>query len=359
MKTAKKLALFVCLALLMCAMMFTACDSSKTTDETTSSHVHVFGEWATVKKATCIEKGEQERTCACGEKENKIIDALGHTEVIDPAMTASCTWDGKTEGKHCSKCNTVIIAQKTIKATGHTEVIDSAVPATCTTGGKTEGKHCSVCNMVLVQQTATPAVDHVLVDFQCQNCTYFDQKNSDIANGSLAYSYLSSTRSIAFDDCAARLQKAWYFAIYKSDDYSGADAIITAFASYTGVKKDLVIKSVDKYLTLNGFNITEITRWAVLGTNGGAVFVITDIMSGMLDAAKTGILSAKEYYEKMSDDYDNVSKKSIIYLYLSEMINYYNFLISPTGSYSTLSGTLSSFKNNCAKYESQLYIAYQ
>ncbi len=35
---------------------------------------------------------------------------------------------------------------------GHTEVVDKAVPATYTSEGKTEGKHCSVCGEVLVAQ---------------------------------------------------------------------------------------------------------------------------------------------------------------------------------------------------------------
>ena len=41
-----------------------------------------------------------------------------HTEVIDAAVSATCTETGLTEGKHCSVCNEVIVAQQTVAA-GH------------------------------------------------------------------------------------------------------------------------------------------------------------------------------------------------------------------------------------------------
>ena len=80
--------------------------------------------------------------------------------MIDPAVEATCTEPGKTEGKHCSVCHAVIVAQEVVPAKGHTEVIDPAVEATCTKPGKTAGKHCSVCKDVLVAQTEIPATGH-------------------------------------------------------------------------------------------------------------------------------------------------------------------------------------------------------
>ena len=90
------------------------------------------------------------------------IPASGHTEVTDAAVAATCTTDGKTAGKHCSVCNTVLVKQETIKANGHTEVIDKAIAPTCTETGLTEGKHCSVCNEVLVKQDTVKATGHSL-----------------------------------------------------------------------------------------------------------------------------------------------------------------------------------------------------
>ena len=122
---------------------------------------HSWDAGTITSQPTCTTEGEKIFTCsACGETRTEVVSATGHTEVTDPAVAATCTTAGKTEGSHCSVCNAVIKAQTTIPATGHTEVADAAVAATCTTAGKTEGSHCSVCNAVIKAQTTIPATGH-------------------------------------------------------------------------------------------------------------------------------------------------------------------------------------------------------
>ena len=105
---------------------------------------HTFGEWNTTKAATCTAEGTQARTCeVCGKVETQTIKALGHKEVVDKAVAATCTKTGLTEGKHCSVCNAVIKAQETVPAKGH-KYVDTVVKPTYTAQGYTLHK-CSVC----------------------------------------------------------------------------------------------------------------------------------------------------------------------------------------------------------------------
>ncbi|MBQ8951522.1 MAG: hypothetical protein IJ065_10285 [Eubacterium sp.] len=150
--------------------------------------------------ATCTTKGAKKYTCTvCYKTKTEEIPAKGHSLVTDKAVAATCTSNGKTEGSHCSVCNTVIKAQQTVAASGHswnagvvtkeaictakgtktytctkckaikteeipakghTVVTDKAVAATCTASGKTEGSHCSVCNTVIKSQQTVAASGH-------------------------------------------------------------------------------------------------------------------------------------------------------------------------------------------------------
>ena len=91
-------------------------------------HIHRYTE--TVTEPTCTEKGYTTYTCICGSSYvANYVDALGHTEVVDPAVAATCEKTGLTEGKHCSVCNEVLVAQKETPKTEH----------------KFENGKCSVC----------------------------------------------------------------------------------------------------------------------------------------------------------------------------------------------------------------------
>ncbi len=73
-----------------------------------------------VTAPTCTNKGYTTYTCSnCDDSYTESIPATGHTEVAIPAVAATCTETGLTEGKHCSVCGEVLTAQKVVPATGH------------------------------------------------------------------------------------------------------------------------------------------------------------------------------------------------------------------------------------------------
>ena len=74
----------------------------------------------------------------------------------------------KADGYRQSETSVNIIVEEAVCT--HTSVKDPAVAATCTKTGLTEGAHCSRCGAVLIAQTATPTIPHSYVDGKCTMC---------------------------------------------------------------------------------------------------------------------------------------------------------------------------------------------
>ena len=124
--------------------------------------------------ATCVAGGSYDEVVYCSvcktemTREAKTTEALGHDYIDHDGKTATCTEKGWKAYQTCSRCD--FTSYQEIPATGHTEVIDAAVEPTCTEPGKTEGKHCSVCNEVLVKQEVVAAKGHTYENGVCTVC---------------------------------------------------------------------------------------------------------------------------------------------------------------------------------------------
>ena len=99
---------------------------------------HMWDEGTITKEPTCTENGEKTYTCSrCNEIKIERIAKIEHTIVVDPAIPATCTIPGKTEGSHCSVCGEIITPQKTIAKSGdHNWAREVVKAATCTTNGE-------------------------------------------------------------------------------------------------------------------------------------------------------------------------------------------------------------------------------
>ena len=116
-----------------------------------------------------------------------------HELVEVAAKDSTCTETGNIAYWSCSKCKKyysdnsasteIVYIDTVIEAKGHTVVIDPPVAPTTTTTGLTEGSHCSVCNTVIVEQQVIDKIEgYSITYYPAHNDEYLAQKGIEHNN---------------------------------------------------------------------------------------------------------------------------------------------------------------------------------
>lgn len=127
------------------------------------------------------------------------------------AKDATCTEEGNVEYWFCGECGKsfdskdgdaeISLEDVVVEAKGHTVVIDKAVAPTYTTPGKTEGSHCAACPMVFIAQEDIPILEGFHIDYKILGTdTYLAQQNIVNPNPS---SYTPENDTIVLRDLVA------------------------------------------------------------------------------------------------------------------------------------------------------------
>ena len=268
----------------VCGAVIKAQDTIKATG-------HKFGNWTTTKSATCTESGTQIRKCEnCGATESKSLSAKGHTEVVDKAIPATCTTDGKTEGSHCSVCGAVIKAQTTITATGHKSsgwIVDKAASI----GVKgSKHKECTVCKKVL-ETAEIPALSRISIS----------KASVTLSTSTYAYDGKAKKPGITVKLSGKTLKNGTDYTVsYSNNTKVGTATVkITGKGNYTGsVSKTYSIKNNFKKATVSGistkaFTGKNITQSITVKYNGKTLKKGTDYTVSYSNSKNIGTATVK------------------------------------------------------------------
>ena len=201
---------------------------------------------------TCTAEGVKTFTCTeCAESRTEAVAQISHTEVIDAAKKATCTSTGLTEGKHCSACSTIIVAQKTIPKGAHTEVVDKGTAATCTSTGLTDGKHCSVCNTTTVKQQVLEKTSHNDPHGICLDCNKVTNETKAINHYfDVDTSYATGKYVKTYYDYSLHVE---YYIMYISSEISITNSYDGRIAVTIDFEIDGFVEREGPYYTNSGF----------------------------------------------------------------------------------------------------------
>lgn len=123
------------------------CNGTKTEEVALNPNNHEYDEGQITTPATCSTKGVKTFTCKCGATRTEEVDydSNNHDEKnIEsiPGKAATCTATGLTEGKKCTACGTVVLAQEVIPTIAHT--FETKSNPYCT------WKECDVCKLTRI-----------------------------------------------------------------------------------------------------------------------------------------------------------------------------------------------------------------
>ena len=243
-------------------------------DSTTKATGHSYGNSVVTKQPTCTSEGTKTKTCTkCNATVTEKLPAKGHTAVTDKGYPATCTTAGKTDGSHCSVCNTVIKAQTVINATGHKSsgwITDKA--ASIGVKGSMH-KECTVCKKVL-ETAEIPALSRISIS----------KASVTLSTSTYAYDGKAKKPGVIVKLNGKTLKNGTDYTVsYSNNTKVGtAKVTITGKGNYTGsVSKTYSIKNNFKKATISGisnksYTGKNITQSITVKYNGKALKKGTD-----------------------------------------------------------------------------------
>ena len=221
-------------------------------DNTTKATGHSYGNSVVTKQPTCTSEGTAIKTCTkCNATVTEKLPAKDHTAVTDKGYSATCTTAGKTDGSHCSVCNTVIKVQTVINATGHKSsgwITDKAASI----GVKgSKHKECTVCKKVL-ETAEIPALSRISIS----------KASVTLSTSTYAYDGKAKKPGVTVKLNGKTLKNGTDYTVsYSNNTKVGtAKVTITGKGNYTGsVSKTYSIKNNFKKATVSGISTKAFT----------------------------------------------------------------------------------------------------
>lgn len=240
-------------------------------------------------------------------------------------------------------------------------------PKTCSKCSATEGsalghnwenatcKNPKTCTVCLVTEGSVLS-EHNYIDGKCTYCQANDPKEIEFNAANDAYNYLIETHELCIDVMDS-IYGAWYFAIYKADDYSSTQSCFNAFCSEANLDYDEALNALNSVLQSMGYsNPTGTQQLAALRIFNVTVAIVKCVYqnNGIYDQIDSNLANAKTSLKAVTNSYSDYTGYPTLKSYYSEVSAYAEFCKSPTGSFGQLKTTIDTYETSLRNYKNDL-----
>ena len=182
------------------------------------------------------------------------------------------------------------------------------------------------------------AIDNTQAQFEC---------------GKKAYNELVSA-SVICEEMGDAVYGAWYFAIYKFDDYGWINSV-SGLSKETGISVTDILNAGEAF----GYSYEGIHK-ALEDFNVAVCIVLKAYeINGKTEQLNTALTNAKSELKTMTEKYSDYSQYPALKSFYSEVDSYATFLKSPSGSFEQLKTTIETYEKSIRTYKSDLSFVFE
>lgn len=192
------------------------------------------------------------------------------------------------------------------------------------------------------------------------SCANLSQSKKEIEYeaANTAYQDLVKAHELCIDIMDS-MYGAWYFSIYKYDDYSGSNGF-KEFCYEANLYSQDALDAVGVIFEMD--NVSAYAAYeTLLDDFDWSIAIVEQVYksNGTYNDIENCLSNAKLSLKSVTNEYSDYTGYSVLKSYYSEISAYYEFCKSPTGSFAQLKTTIDNYETNLRNYKNDLSFIFE
>lgn len=182
------------------------------------------------------------------------------------------------------------------------------------------------------------------------------EKETEYLAAENAYRDLIEAHNLCIDVMDS-IYGAWYFSIYKYDDYIGSTGF-SEFCDEANMDSTELINAISDFF---GYSVSKSSAYRLFEEFEYSTHFVIIVFeeNGTYEKINEHLSNAKELLKSVTSESSDYTGYAVLKSYYSEIMAYYEFCKSPTGSFSQLKTTVDNYETNLRNYKNDLSFIFE